>query len=93
MGCTPWRSAAAARQAAFLRQAMGWPDALCEPLGRSSAPLLWFGGLLKLMCWMAGAFVLEDGGWSVLAFFQRVFTERIWGLGCLAGGTGNYCAW
>lgn len=49
---------AAARQAAFLRQAMGWPDALCEPLGRSSAPLLWFGGLLKLMCWMAGAFVL-----------------------------------
>lgn len=48
----------AARQAAFLRHAMGWPDTLCEGLGRSAAPLLWFGGLLKLMCWMAGAFVL-----------------------------------
>lgn len=48
----------AARQVAFLREAMGWPAALCEPLEQSSAPLLWFGGLLKLMCWMAGAFVL-----------------------------------
>lgn len=42
---------------------------------------------------LAGAFVLEDGGWSVLAFFQRVFTERIWGLGCLAGGTACGVAW
>lgn len=48
----------AARQAAFLRQAMDWPAALCDELGRAAAPLLWFGGLLKLMCWMAGAFVL-----------------------------------
>ena len=42
---------------------------------------------------LAGAFVLEDGGWSVLAFFQRLFTERIWGLGCLAGGTACGVAW
>lgn len=48
----------AGRQAAFLRRAMDWPAALCEELGRAAAPLLWFGGLLKLMCWMAGAFVL-----------------------------------
>lgn len=42
---------------------------------------------------LAGAFVLEDGGWSLAAFFERVFTERIWGLGCLAGGTACGVAW
>ncbi|MGC3986210.1 MAG: iron ABC transporter permease [Pseudorhodoferax sp.] len=42
---------------------------------------------------LAGAFVLEDGGWSLMAFFERVFTERIWGLGCLAGGTACGVAW
>ncbi|WP_326542523.1 ABC transporter permease [Pseudorhodoferax sp.] len=42
---------------------------------------------------LAGAFLLEDGGWSIAAFFERVFTERIWGLGCLTGGTSCGVAW
>jgi iron(III) transport system permease protein len=42
---------------------------------------------------LAGAFVLEDGGWSIAAFFERVFTARIWGLGCIAGGTSCGVAW
>ena len=42
---------------------------------------------------LAGAFLLEDGGWSIGAFFERVFTARIWGLGCLAGGTSCGVAW
>ncbi len=42
---------------------------------------------------LAGAFWTEDGTWSLTAFFDRVFTERIWGLGCVSGGTGCGVAW
>lgn len=42
---------------------------------------------------LAGAFITEDGGWSVTAFFERVFTARIWGVGCLSGGTSCGVAW
>ena len=42
---------------------------------------------------LSGAFFDEDGQWSVAAFFARVFTERIWGLGCLAGGVRCGVAW
>jgi iron(III) transport system permease protein len=42
---------------------------------------------------LAGAFLTEDGGWSLMAFFERVLTERIWGLGCLAGATSCGVAW
>ena len=42
---------------------------------------------------LAGAFLTEEGGWSIAAFFGRVFTERIWGLGCLSGGTSCGVAW
>jgi iron(III) transport system permease protein len=42
---------------------------------------------------LAGAFITEEGHWSIAAFFGRVFTERIWGLGCLSGGTSCGVAW
>ncbi|MGJ3703432.1 ABC transporter permease [Variovorax sp. AFSI2.2] len=42
---------------------------------------------------LAGAFLDEDGRWSVTAFIARVFTERIWGLGCIAGGVRCGVAW
>ena len=42
---------------------------------------------------LAGAFITEEGHWSITAFFGRVFTERIWGLGCLSGGTSCGVAW
>ena len=42
---------------------------------------------------LAGAFFNEDGQWSITAFVTRVFTERIWGLGCLAGGVRCGVAW
>lgn len=42
---------------------------------------------------LAGAFLNEDGQWSITAFVARVFTERIWGLGCLAGGVRCGVAW
>ncbi|KQP18111.1 iron ABC transporter permease [Pseudorhodoferax sp. Leaf267] len=41
---------------------------------------------------LAGAFMTEDG-WSLTAFFERVFTARIWGVGCLTGGTSCGVAW
>jgi iron(III) transport system permease protein len=34
---------------------------------------------------LAGAFVSEKGHWSWGALLARVATERVWGLGCLAG--------
>jgi iron(III) transport system permease protein len=42
---------------------------------------------------LAGAFFNEDGQWSVSAFAARVFTERIWGAGCIAGGVRCGVAW
>ena len=42
---------------------------------------------------LAGAFITEDGGWSITAFFERVFTARIWGVGCLTGGNSCGVAW
>lgn len=42
---------------------------------------------------LAGAFITEDGGWSIGAFFERVFTARIWGVGCLTGGNSCGVAW
>lgn len=42
---------------------------------------------------LAGAFFNEDGQWSVSAFAARVFTERIWGVGCIAGGVRCGVAW
>ncbi|BEP34070.1 iron ABC transporter permease [Variovorax sp. V59] len=42
---------------------------------------------------LAGAFLDEDGRWSIAAFAARVFAERIWGVGCLAGGVRCGVAW
>lgn len=42
---------------------------------------------------LAGAFFNEDGQWSISAFIARVFTERIWGVGCIAGGVRCGVAW
>lgn len=42
---------------------------------------------------LAGAFIDEDGGWSIAALVARVGTERIWGLGCVTGGTRCGVAW
>ncbi len=42
---------------------------------------------------LSGALFNEDGQWSITAFIARVFTERIWGLGCLAGGVRCGVAW
>ncbi len=40
-----------------------------------------------------GAFLSEEGLWSLRAFADRIGTERIWGLGCLAGGVRCGVAW
>jgi iron(III) transport system permease protein len=42
---------------------------------------------------LAGAFLDEDGRWSITALAARVFAERIWGVGCLAGGVRCGVAW
>ncbi len=33
------------------------------------------------------AFEIDDGSWSLTAFFPRFFSANIWGLGCLTGGS------
>ena len=42
---------------------------------------------------LAGAFLDEDGRASFAAFVARIGTERVWGLGCLAGGVRCGVAW
>lgn len=40
-----------------------------------------------------GAFLTADGQWSLLALFDRIGNERVWGLNCLAGGVRCGVAW
>lgn len=40
-----------------------------------------------------GAFLTADGHWSLLALFDRIGNERVWGLNCLAGGVRCGVAW
>jgi iron(III) transport system permease protein len=45
-----------------------------------------------------GAFLNEQGQWSLLALQERIGNERVWGLNCLAGGCavawpGTRCSW
>ncbi len=35
---------------------------------------------------LLAAFATDDGGYSILGFFPKLFDYRIWGLGCLTGG-------
>lgn len=35
---------------------------------------------------LASAFVTQDGIYSVAVFLDKLFSERLWGLGCLSGG-------
>lgn len=42
---------------------------------------------------LAGAFLDEDGRWSMAAFVARIATKRVWGLGCLAGSVRCGVAW
>ncbi|MDM0068676.1 iron ABC transporter permease [Variovorax sp. J31P207] len=42
---------------------------------------------------LAGALLDEDGRASFAAFVARIGTERVWGLGCLAGGVRCGVAW
>nr|WP_315239146.1 iron ABC transporter permease [uncultured Albidiferax sp.] len=42
---------------------------------------------------LAGAFLNEDGQWSLAALVERIGNERIWGLGCVAGGLRCGVAW
>ena len=40
-----------------------------------------------------GAFLMEEGRWSITALFSRIGNERVWGLNCLAGGVRCGVAW
>ena len=40
-----------------------------------------------------GAFLNEEGRWSITAIFDRIGNERVWGLNCLTGGVRCGVAW
>ena len=40
-----------------------------------------------------GAFLSEEGHWSLVALYERIGNERVWGLSCLAGGLRCGVAW
>ena len=42
---------------------------------------------------LSSAFKLEDGGWSIVALWDRIASERNFGLSCLAGGQRCGVAW
>jgi iron(III) transport system permease protein len=39
-----------------------------------------------ILIMMMAAFATDEGGYSVLGFFPKLFDDRIWSLGCLSGG-------
>lgn len=39
-----------------------------------------------ILIMMLAAFATDDGGYSFLGFFPKLFDDRIWSLGCLTGG-------
>ena len=39
-----------------------------------------------ILIMMLAAFATDDGGYSVIGFFPKLFDDRIWSLGCLSGG-------
>lgn len=49
--------------------------------------------LFPVLTVLSGAFYLEDGSWSLLALWNRVATERNFGLGCLVGHQSCGVAW
>ncbi len=42
---------------------------------------------------LSGAFVTDDGHWSLFAFFGRIFNEHLWSVGCLSNGSRCGVAW
>ena len=42
---------------------------------------------------LAGAFVTDDGRWSLFAFVARIFNDHLWSVGCLTGGGRCGVAW
>ena len=42
---------------------------------------------------LGSALVTQDGAYSVSAFFTKLFSERLWGLGCVTGGPRCGVAW
>lgn len=48
---------------------------------------------LPIVQMLANALITQDGGYSLRAFFDKMFSERLWTLGCLAGGPRCGVAW
>ena len=59
----------------------------------SCAALLALFVALPVLRSRAGAVLDDDGAVSAVALAQRLFSERVWGLGCLAGGVRCGVAW
>ncbi|MCY0148037.1 iron ABC transporter permease [Hoeflea sp. G2-23] len=48
---------------------------------------------LPILQMLASALATEDGGYSLTAFLGKLFSNRIWGLGCITSGTRCGVAW
>lgn len=48
---------------------------------------------MPILQMLANALVTEDGGYSVTTFLGKLFSPRLWSLGCLAGGSRCGVAW
>lgn len=48
---------------------------------------------MPILQMLASALVTQDGAYSFTAFLGKLFSERLWGLGCLTGGPRCGVAW
>lgn len=48
---------------------------------------------MPILQMLASALVTQDGEYSILTFLEKLFSARLWGLGCLSGGPRCGVAW
>ncbi|MBX3582386.1 MAG: iron ABC transporter permease [Rhizobiaceae bacterium] len=48
---------------------------------------------MPILQMLASALVTQDGDYSLSVFFQKLFSDRLWGIGCLTGGPRCGVAW
>ena len=48
---------------------------------------------VPLLIMLSGGVQNQEGAWSLVSLAERLFNERIWGIGCVSGGTKCGVAW
>ena len=74
------------------RGAVGGDDFVVGSIGFVVAVVALF-IFMPILQMLASALVTQDGDYSLAVFVAKLFSDRLWGLGCLSGGPRCGVAW